>query len=393
MNRYIVNPYLTAELPSAANALTYDCGEILALHQSLPVYSPTPLVTLPGLARKLGVGNILVKDESHRFGLKAFKALGSTYAIYRFVKEYLETNGRACPPADVFFRTPEIIIPGTFTLCTATDGNHGRGVAWVARLLKQRAVIYMPGNSSPSRIDNIKREGADVRVVNGDYDAAVDRCRQDAKKHGWQVISDTSWPGFEQIPRWIMAGYLTMYEEIRRQGEIAPDIIFVQVGVGALAASAAWYYRRNYPPDTIKLVSVEPWQPACLLESIERGEPVVSSGSHDSIMAGLNCATPSLVAWPVLKSHFDLFMSISDAYAREAMRVFCYPSGDDARVISGESGAAGLAALLGVLNDDDLTGVQDLLRLNSESNILVINTEGDTDPAGFARIVQDRPIL
>ncbi len=393
MNRFIVNLFLTSELSSAAEYLGHDSADVFALHQSLPVYTPTPLRALPHLARRLGVGSILVKDESHRFGLKAFKALGSTYAIYRFIKEYLESHGGDCPPPEKFYRDHDFIVPNTFTFCTATDGNHGRGVAWVARLLKQKSVIYMPRNSAQPRIDNIMREGAEVLVADGDYDWAVAQCRRDAEKFGWQIVSDTSWPGYEQIPRWISAGYLTMYEEIRRQSNVIPDIIFVQVGVGALAASVAWYYRQINSVDRVKLVSVEPWQPACLLESIERGEPVVARADYGTIMAGLNCATPSPVAWPVIKDGFDLFMSISDDYAREAMRILYHPDGNDTRIVSGESGAAGLAALLGILKDKDLKGARDHLALNSKSAVLILNTEGDTDPDSFARIVKDRPVL
>ncbi len=388
MSRFVVNPFARSENRAAQEEFNPDREDVRSLHRSLDAYTLTPLMALPEQAHSIGVGNILVKDESHRFGLKAFKALGSTYAIYRFIKEHLESFGKTCPRADLFYKASDFIATGSFTFCTATDGNHGRGVPWVARLLKQRSIIYMPGKSAPARIENIKREGADVRIVDGDYDAAVAQCRHDAEVHGWHIISDTSWPGYKKIPRWIMAGYLTMFDEISEQGDLIPDIVIVQAGVGALAASAGYYYRREYPDRIIKLVSVEPLQAACVLESIEKGEPVISDGRQDSIMVGLNCATPSLTAWPIIKNSFDLFLGIPDNRARDAMRTYYNPSGDDPRIMSGESGAAGLAALLAVIEDNELEGARDFLGLDSNSNILVLNTEGDTDPENFRRITE-----
>ncbi len=387
MGRFVINSLAPLGEPFTCEEFKPEYKEIRCLHRSLEAYALTPLTALPNLARKLGVGKILVKDESCRFGLKAFKALGSTYAIYRYVREYLEFVGRDCPDPGLFYRSHDIFEPEAYMFCTATDGNHGRGVAWVARLLHQKSVIYMPRNSVPARIGNIRREGADVRVVDGDYDAAVAQCRQDAELHGWQIISDTSWPGYEKIPRWIMAGYLTLFDEISEQSNMVPDIVIVQAGVGALAASAGYYYRSRYSNRNIKLVSVEPLQAACVLESIEKGEPVVSNGQQDSMMAGLNCATPSITAWPIIKGSFDLFLSIPDDRAREAMRLYYHTEGNDPRIISGESGAAGLAALLALIQDDGFDGAREILEIGSETNVLVLNTEGATDPVNFRRIV------
>ena len=387
MGRFAINSSARSGKKTIYEEFNPDSRDVRSLHRSLEEYSPTPLTALPNLAKKLGIGTIQVKDESHRFGLKAFKALGSTYAIYRFIREHLESVGRECPEAGLFYRSQNIIQPETFTFCTATDGNHGRGVAWVARLLHQKSVIYMPGNSVPARIDNIRHEGADVRVVDGDYDAAVSQCRKDAESHGWQIISDTSWPGYEKNPQWIMAGYFTLFEEISDQSDTIPDIVIVQAGVGALAASAGYYYRSRYPDRDIKLVSVEPLQAACVLESIERGEPVISGGRQDSIMAGLNCATPSITAWPIIKDSFDLFLSIPDDFAREAMRLYYHPEGNDTRIISGESGAAGLAALLALVQDEELVGAREYIGIGSESDVLLLNTEGGTDPGSFGAIV------
>lgn len=365
--------------------------DIARVHRAFPEYSPTPTMAVPALAYSLGVRQIQVKDESHRFGLKAFKALGASYAIYRYVADRCTAIGLPCPPAAAFYRASPPLPPGTLTFCTATDGNHGRGVAWVARKLKQRAVIYMPGGSVQSRIDNIKFEGAEVIVVDGDYDSAVSAAAADAECNDWQIISDTSWPGYEEIPCWIMAGYMTMFQEMHESAAPVPipDVVIVQGGVGALAAAAAWYYNQPGIASRPRLVSVEPVSAACLLESIESpdGEPVQSQGKQDSIMAGLNCGTPSPVAWPLIKRGFDLFVSIDDDWCVEAMRAYYHPVGNDPSVISGESGAAGLAALLALLRGQALKSAHSYLGLNGETDILLLNTEGDTNPPGFRDIV------
>ena len=396
MCKFAINRYRQPDPQwSRDDRAAFESDDIIEVHRSLPEYEQTPLISVPALADQLGVGQILVKDESHRFGLKAFKALGATYAIYRYLKRDIDTHGDSLPDASEFYRTPDIIQPGSYTFCTATDGNHGRGVAWAARKLNQRAVIYMPENTVPARIENIRSENAEVIIVDGNYDEAVRRCAADAEKHGWQIISDTSWPGYEEIPRWIMAGYTTMFREIHETpGEPADvDIVFVQAGVGSLAAAVAWYYNKANTGQTAKLVSVEPTDADCLLESIRSpgGNPTQSLGKQDSVMAGLNCGTPSEVAWPLIKTGFDLFMSIPDHYSIEAMRRYYYPQGNDPQIISGESGAAGLAALIALLDSDSLTLARESLGLTSNSKILLLNTEGDTDPANFNAVVESSP--
>ncbi len=351
-------------------------------------YSETPLVPLDGLALELGAGRLMVKDESYRFGLNAFKALGSAYAMYKFITRQLSGGSSADKRAGQFYLNPPI-EPGEFTFCTATDGNHGRGVAWVARLLKQKAIIYLPEETAPSRIENIKAEGAEVIAVSGSYDSAVDRCREDAERNGWSIIADTGWTGYEQIPRWIQAGYLTMFEEVQRQWSERPDVVFIQSGVGALAATAAWYYHRAYPEPPPKLICVEPLTADCCLQSIksEEGEPMTIDDNPSSIMAGLNCGTPSPVAWPFIKQGYAMFAAITDRAGREAMRTFYHPKGGDPRIVSGESGAAGLAALMTIMSDPAFKDAREFLKLDKDSRVLLINTEGDTDPEGFRVIV------
>jgi len=392
MLRYVSNPFFR-EKPCWAGPVSqaFESTDIADLHRSIPEYQPTPLVELPDLARELGVGRILVKDEGFRLGLKAFKALGAAYGCYRFLREYLENDGRGCPPASEFYGSQFALHPRELTFCTATDGNHGRGVAWVARKLRQEAVIYMPSGSAAARIDNIRGEGAEVVVVEGTYDEAVRQCVENAGIHGWRIISDTSWPGYEQIPRWIMAGYLTMFREVRAalETDVQIDSVIVQGGVGALAGAAAWYFRWESRWPKAKLVSVEPLEAACLLESISSpaGEPTESRGRQDSIMAGLNCGYPSPAAWPLIQQAFNLFVAVSDDRCLDAMRRYYYPTGSDPRIVSGESGAAGLAALLALADYDSAVDARAGFGLGTDKTVLLINTEADTDPAGFRRRV------
>lgn len=389
MSRYCINPYRqhnpdwNEDISSA-----FKNRDIFDLHKSLPEYAPTPLVSLPNLASRLGVRQILVKDESHRFGLKAFKALGASYAIYRFLKRDLEARSRTVPPATEFYSIPGLIAPGEYTFCTATDGNHGRGVAWTARKLNQRAMIYMPANTVTARVENIRSEGAEVIVVEGNYDDAVRRSASDAEANGWTIISDTSWPGYVEIPRWIMAGYLTMFREIHETAHDL-DVVIVQAGVGALAAAAAWYYNREYGSRSVRLISVEPIDADCLFESITSpdGSPTPSRGAQNSIMAGLNCGTPSEIAWPFIRHGFDMFMTVPDDYSHRAMRAYFHPDGDDPRIVSGESGSAGLAALMALRNLESLRGTRKSVAIRPDSSVLLLNTEGDTDPVNFAKVI------
>ncbi len=392
MRRFLSNPYYS-ESPdwSGLIADSFGAEDISELHSSVPSYDPTPLIELPGLAANLGIGRLLIKDEAHRFGLKAFKALGATYAIYRLVREYLNDRDRPCPRPDQFYATKDVLTDSELTFCTATDGNHGRGVAWVARLLRQEAVIFMPAESVPARIENIRREGARVVVVDGTYDDCVRRCAIEAGTNGWQTISDTSWTGYERIPSWIMAGYLTLFREI--EAALAPtdriDLVVVQGGVGALAGATAWYFHKLWLLPRPKLVSAEPTQAACLLESIASpaGDPILSAGRQDSIMAGLNCGMPSPVAWPLIKQGFNQFLSVSDESCVKAMRTYHDGQNGDPRIISGESGAAGMAAMLELMQESALAGAYSDLGLGPDTNVLLLNTEGDTDSDSFQRQV------
>ena len=370
-----------------------DLEEVRAVHRSLPGYASTQLRNLPGLAKRLGVGRLRVKDEGTRFGLKAFKALGAAYACYRFLREQLGTSDRPCPPASKFYSETDFLRSDELTFCTATDGNHGRGVAWIARLLGQRAVIFLPRGTVEARVNNIRSEGAETIIVDGTYDRAVEECARQANQNGWQMISDTSWPGYEKIPTWIQDGYSTLFQEIDVQLDESspPDVVIVPGGVGALAAAAAVHYNCPDVKPTPRLISVEPVEAACLLESIASsdGNPVESHGRLDSLMAGLNCGIPSPVAWTPIRSGFDAFVSIPDRAAVDAMRHYYRPIGGDPRIIAGESGAATLGGLVTLVGNPRLGDARKSLGLNRESSVLLLMTEADTDPENFRRLVID----
>jgi diaminopropionate ammonia-lyase len=366
---------------------------MLDFHRSLPGYMPTPLRELPNLAFRLGLGAVFVKDESQRFGIKSFKALGASYAIYRFLTQrWQERFEEPFTPAS--FQNKEALAKlGSFTFCAATDGNHGRAVAWTAKKLGQKAVIYMPADSVPARIENICGEGAEVVLVDGTFDLCVERCAAAAAKNGWQAISDTAYSGYGEIPGWILLGYTSIFAELEGllhgPMKTGVDAVILPAGVGGLAAAGAFYYAKHYGGRRPILICVEPVSSDCFLESVRfgRGEALPTKGKQTSIMAGLNCGVPSPLAWPIVRDAFHFFLAIGDEYAEQAMRRYYRPLGTDPRIISGESGASGLAALLALTGSDKLAGIRSQLPLKSDSRILLINTEGDTDPENFQKII------
>jgi len=373
--------------PAACSAELAGCPRTrdpLAFHRHLPGYAPTPLLSAPDIARVLGIGEVLLKLESSRLGLPAFKILGASWAIYRALQKRL---GAPLEPWQTIDNLAHRLAPlGPMTLATATDGNHGRAVAHMARLLHLKACIYLPAGTAQARIDGIRSEGARVEIIDGTYDDAVARAAQDANEH-CLVISDTSWPGYEDVPRWVMAGYSTIFSEIddelSRPGRPQPDLIAVQFGVGALAAAVVNHYRDPARPTQPAILSVEPLQAACALASIQAGKIVDVPGPHDSIMAGLNCGRASLVAWPTVSKGIDAFIAIADERARQAMRLLA-ASG----VVAGETGGAGLAGLLELLTGPDNVRRRAELHLTEKTRALLIITEGATDPEGYEAIVK-----
>jgi diaminopropionate ammonia-lyase len=349
-------------------------------HRRLPGYAPTPLVDLPDVARSFGIGKLFAKNESSRLGLPAFKILGASWATYRTLERRL---GR---PLDSWQTLPELaqkLAPlRPLCLTTATDGNHGRAVAHIAALFGFDARIYVPAGTAQARIDGIASEGAEVIVVDGTYDDAVARAAREATEKAL-VISDTSWPGYEEIPRRVIEGYSTIFSEVDEQlaqrGEQSPHLVVVQFGVGALAAAIVRHTWRNVPP---KILSVEPLGAACGLLSVAAGEVIDVPGPHDSIMAGLNCGRVSLVAWPIVSRGIDAFIAVPDDRARQAMRTLAR-----AGIVAGETGAAGLAGLIELLENADLVQAREQLDLDDSTRALIIITEGATDPAAYREIV------
>jgi diaminopropionate ammonia-lyase len=370
--RAVFNPFFEPEA-----RFTSPEPAILRFHASLAGYRPTPLHSLPRLARELCVGGIFVKDESQRLGLNAFKVLGASWAAHRF----FEMNGG-----------------GADTLAAATDGNHGRAVAWAARQAGKRAVIYVPRHTVPARIAAIRAEGAEVVVVDGTFDDAVRRADEDSRTNHWQVFSDTAYPGYMEIPAWIMEGYSTMFAEIDAQfAELRsrpPDVVMVQAGVGGLAGAAVRHYLGAGREHCPMLVSVQPSEADSLVESASSGdgEPHATRGNQDTIMAGLACGMPSLVAWPVLKRGVTLFVSVEDRFAAEAMQRLYLPPLGDPRIISGEAGAAGLAGLIALCRATEFAEARKRLGISHNTSVLVLSSEGDTDPVNFAKVTGSQPV-
>jgi len=358
----------------------------LGLHRRLPGYAVTPLRDAPALARANGVGRVWVKDESSRLGLPAFKMLGASWAAYRALAARLGRDPEPWANVEELRRTLAPLRP--LTLATATDGNHGRAVARMAALLGLDADVYMPRGTAAARVAAIQGEGARVTVVDGDYDHAVaaaagtagDRCL---------AIQDVGWPGYEQVPSWVVDGYATIFWEVDDQlaarGEQGPDVVVVPVGVGGLAAAAVRHWRRRgrlIQRDPPRLLGVEPLAAACVLRSLRAGRIVTVPGPHDSIMAGLNCGTPSLVAWPLLRAGLDAVVAVADERARQAMRDLAA-----AGIVAGETGAASLAGLAEATGGREAGRLRRALGLGAEARVLLLCTEGATDPEAYRRIV------
>src|SRR5215217_436987 len=371
--------------PNAGEVLDYASPDRapLRFHCRLPGYEETPLVDAPRLADTLGIGKVFVKDESSRLGLPAFKVLGASWAVYRALEECLgDEDFGDWEAIEDLKQKLEPLRP--LSLVAATDGNHGRAVARVARLLGLGAKIFVPGDMATARREAIASEGAEVIVVDGTYDEAVERSAEEAGERGL-VISDMSWPGYERIPSWVIEGYSTMLweidDELERRNEAGPDLVVVQVGVGAFAAAVARHFRSPGASPRPKLMSVEPASADCLLESVEAGSIVSVSGPHDSIMSGLNCGRPSLVAWPIVSKGIDLLVAVDDEPAHEAMRLAA-----DSGVVSGETGAAGLGGLLEILRPEEAE-VRGTLGIGDETRVLIFNSEGATDPDAYRRVM------
>ncbi len=338
-------------------------------HKSINNYKSTPLISLTQLSEKYNVANIYVKDESYRFGLNAFKALGASYAIHQSL----------------------IKNPETEVFCTATDGNHGKAVAWAAKNLQKKSVVFVPKDTTALRVKAIQNEGAEVIQLNENYDETCKIANEEATKNNWTLIQDTAWEGYLEIPALIKTGYLTMFKEIEKtlhtEKKANIDVVFLQAGVGSMAAAGIYYYLKKYGANRPKIVIVEPTEADGILLSFKNNKISTSEGNSKTIMAGLNCETPSLGVWELLKNGTDFSIKIDDNYAKKAMKELYFPNNSDKRIISGESGAAGFAGFLSIILDDELNEVKNQLQINKNSNLLFFNTEGDTDPKVFNQII------
>ncbi|MBZ9869053.1 diaminopropionate ammonia-lyase [Mesorhizobium sp. CA15] len=347
-------------------------------------HAETPLHTLPALAGELGIGALHVKDEGKRLGLGSFKALGGAYAVMHLVLEQAGRQlGRAVAVEDL--HKPEVkAIAAQMTFACATDGNHGRSVAQGASLVGARSVIFVHSGVSNERVAAIARFGAEMVRVAGDYDQSVREAARVAAERGWTVVSDTSWPGYESIPGLVMQGYTAIVREALRRLPQPPTHVFLQAGVGGFAAAVAGHLAIMLGEDRPKAIVVEPARAACVYETAKAGRPVTIAHSEPTVMAMLECYEPSLVAWRVLSRIGDAFMTVDEEDAVAVMNRLARPSGNDPAIVSGESGGAGLAGLIRAARDKKMRAA---LGLDGNSRVLIINSEGATDPGRYAELV------
>ena len=371
-----------------------------AFHESFPQYAETPLAKLDGMAKYLGLKKLFVKDESYRFGLNAFKVLGGSFAMANYIAEAVGKDVSEC---DYAYLTGEKLREefGQATFFTATDGNHGRGVAWAANKLGQKAVVHMPKGSSKARYDNIAKEGASVTIEEVNYDECVRRANAlaEATEHG-VMVQDTAWDGYEKIPAWIMEGYGTMASEASEQLGERPTHIFVQAGVGSLAGAIQGYFANLYPDNCPTTVVMEAQVADCLYRSAAHaadciyrsalagdGQPHNVTGDLSTLMAGLACGEPNTIGFDILKNHTSFFVSCPDWVAAKGMRMLGAPVKGDPQVVSGESGAVGMGLVATLMTDPEYAELKEAIGLDENSVVLMFSTEGDTDPENYKAIV------
>lgn len=362
-------------------------------HQSIPQYSNTPLAKLDYMAEYLGIKELYVKDESYRFSLNAFKVLGGSFAMAKYIAKQ---TGRAISELSYGFLISEELKNefGHATFFTATDGNHGRGVAWAANKLNQKAVVFMPKGTTQARLENILKENATATIEEANYDECVRMAASAAAEtQNGVVVQDTAWDGYEEIPSWIMQGYGTMAMEADEQlagyGCDRPTHIFVQAGVGSLAGAVQGYFANRFPENPPITVVVEAEAAACLYKSASVGDGSIQivDGEMQTIMAGLACGEPNYIAWDILRNHAKIFVSCPDWVAANGMRMLAAPIKGDPQVISGESGAVTMGLVAAVLKDPQYAQLRDGIGLNADSKVLLFSTEGDTDPERNKAIV------
>jgi len=373
---------------AARSAVLSHSGFSAALAEisSWPGYAPTPLVALPALARSLVVGSIHYKDERGRFGLRSFKALGGAYAVANVLRRKVAVaTGRNDIGSRALLAGDFGDIIGSATVTCATDGNHGRSVAWGAQLFGCRCVIFVHEHVSQGRRDAIAHYGAEVHEVKGNYDDAVRHAAATAAANDWTVVSDTSYPGYRDIPLDVMHGYGVMAAEIAEKfGDEPPTHVFAQAGVGALAAAICASFWLRWGARRPSFIVVEPTRADCVYRSLAAGHRVVVGGSLDTVMAGLACGEVSELAWEILHGGANAAVAVDDAYALDAMRTFAFPATGEPANVAGETGGTGLAALLASGDHPDIRAT---LQLDEGSRVLLLGSEGDTDARIYLEVV------
>ena len=362
-----------------------------SFHQSFKEYAPTPLVSLPGLASILGLKSFMVKDESHRFGLNAFKVLGASYAMGHFLADRLGKD-MATVTRDSLASAESREALGDLVFITTTDGNHGRGLAWTARELGFHAKVFMPKGSAQIRVDNIRAENAECTVTDMNYDDAVRHCSDLAARHGYIMVQDTAWEGYEDIPTWIMQGYMTLaleaLEQLAAMNE-RPTHCFLQAGVGSFAGGVAGFLTAALGADAPKFIIVEPHEANCIYISAVAGDgkPHAVTGDLATLMAGLACGEPNTISWGVLRDYATAYISAPDYIAANGMRILAAPCKGDEPIVSGESGACTTGAVHWLMTHPDAADQRKALELDATSSVLVISTEGDTAPEVYRNVV------
>ncbi|UJF17957.1 diaminopropionate ammonia-lyase [Vibrio sp. SS-MA-C1-2] len=381
-----LNSFYTGEIsPIFNNKLAKKAR---SFHQQIEAYQATPLVSLPNLAKQLGVKEILIKDESHRFGLNAFKVLGGSYALGRLLANFLDVD-----ISEIDLKTVAAKLDKPLVFTTATAGNHGTGVAWAAREMGQKAVVYMPKGSSQVSVERIRGLGAECIVTDVNYDDTVRLASKTADENNWTLVQDTAWEGYEEIPTWISQGYMTMADEAIEQiseGDFnSPSHIMLQAGVGAMAGGILGYFSDTLGPSTFKAVISEPEAANCILRSGSSEQGIMTSveGDLNSIMAGLACGEPNPITWPILRDCSSLFASVTDQVSATGMRILGNPLKGDPAIISGESGAINMGLLYLLATTEKGKEIAKSIGLNSDSTILIFNTEGDTNADRYRKVV------
>ena len=385
INSYDLPPFLNEEISN----------KVRSFHSSIKGYEITPLVSLSNLASKLGIKGIYVKDESYRFNLNAFKSLGGLYAIFKIVCKELKLNDETTTFEDLQEEKIKEQLKDMIFI-TATDGNHGKGVAYAAHKLGCKSVVLMPKGTVDVRAEAIRNIGnSDVTITDLNYDDAVRKAAKLASENNWYLVQDTAWSEYEDIPNFITQGYTTManevYDQLQEYGIEKPTHLFLQAGVGSMAGGVLGYFANKYKGNPPLTTIVEPKNVACIYKSalFNDSKPHGVTGDLHTIMAGLNCGEPNTATYPILRDFASYYAACDDYVTARGMRLMASPLGNDKKIISGESGAVGLGLLSLIMEKDDLKEIRQDMNLNSDSIVLIFSTEGNTDPIGYNEIIYD----